>query len=111
KWDPQGAGWRFFLPLGMPLLNQRSLQFFHYPPIRLLETMQDYLNDPVPVRWEELLAANGVAAEAERPLYEAVVDATPIAAPDDQGTQTLPDGTTVHLIPIDYFHEYQKAQV
>ncbi len=111
KWDPQGVGWRFFLPFGMPMLNQRSLQFFHYPPIRLLETMQDYLDDPVPVRWGELLAANGVDKVADQLLHETVVDGAPIAAPDNQGTQTAPDGTTVHLIPIDYFNDYQRAQV
>jgi len=24
QWDPQGVGWRFFLPLGLPMLNQRD---------------------------------------------------------------------------------------
>jgi hypothetical protein len=115
RWDPQKTGqWRFFLPFGLAMVNQRSLQFFHYPPIRLLETMQDYLNDPVPVRWAELLEANGVANDADAWLYETVVDATPIAAPDDQGSKT--NGTPTPdkhwgLIPIQYFTEYQKAQV
>jgi len=126
RWDPSPdvpapgappyAPWRFFLPLGMAMLNQKAVLFFHYPPIRLLETNQDYLNDPVPVRCEELLTANGVAA-ADLPLFNTVMDATPIGAEDDQGSKTLADKTTPVVdaiwgaIPIQYFHEYQRAQV
>jgi hypothetical protein len=121
KWDPSPdpppyRPWRFFMPHGMAMLRQRSLQFFHYPPIRLLETFPDYLNDPVPTRCEELLTANGVPA-ADLPLFNTVVDATPIAAADDQGSKTTdaqgkPVGDpTWGLIPIQSFHAYQKAQV
>ena len=126
RWDPSPdvpapgappyAPWRFFLPLGMAMLNQKALLFFHYPPIRLLETNQDYLDDPVPVRCEELLTANGVAA-ADLPLFNTVMDATPIGAEDDQGSKTLADKTTPVVdpiwgaIPIQYFHDYQRAQV
>jgi hypothetical protein len=126
RWDPSpdvpapGAPpylpWRFFLPLGMAMLNQKALLFFHYPPIRLLETNQDYLDDPVPVRCEELLTANGVTA-SDLPLFNTVMDATPIGAEDDQGSKTLPDKTTPVVdaiwgaIPIQYFHDYQRAQV
>lgn len=112
-WDPQDTGkWRFFLPVGMAMINQRSLQFFHYPPIRLLNTMRDYLNDPVPVRLIELLEANGVASESEAWLYSTVMDGAPIAAPDDQGTIYKPGDskTAVHLIPIQRFNDYQRAQ-
>lgn len=138
KWDPcpdkstpsaPYLPWRFFLPHGMPMLNQKALLFFHYPPIRLLETNQDYLNDPVPVRCEELLAANGVAslspdnlASGDIMLFNTVVDATPIGAEDDQGSKNpkkcAADGcpATAYdkdygLIPIQYFPDYQKAQV
>jgi hypothetical protein len=119
KWDPDPdpepppyRPWRFFLPHGMAMVNQRSLQFFHYPPIRLLETFQDYLYDPVPFRWNELLAANGVTHAADLPLYSTVVDATPIAAEDDQGSKTSTKGDPEWgLIPIQYFANYQKAQV
>lgn len=115
KWNPDptnpGDIWRFFLPLGLPMVNQKSLQFFHYPPIRLLNPMRDYLNDPVPRRWEELLRANGVAAGSEA-LYECVMDATPIAAPDDQGSKQSDQGDkTWGLIPIQDFPDYQKSQV
>jgi hypothetical protein len=111
-WDPQNTGqWRFFLPLGMAMIRQRTLNFFHYPPIRLLNAMRDYLDDPVPVRLIELMEVNGVTGDAEAWLYSTVMDGAPIAAPDDQGTQYIPHKPPVHLIPIAHFHEYQKAQV
>lgn len=114
RWDPEDTGkWRFFLPLGLPMVKQKSLQFFHYPPIRLLDPMQDYLEDPVPVRWEELLMANGLITQAQARLYETVVDATPIAAPDDQGSSKseVAEKFDTGLIPIEYFTEYQKSLV
>ncbi|MBI1374401.1 MAG: hypothetical protein GC159_16915 [Phycisphaera sp.] len=114
-WDPQGTNqWYFFLPMGMAMIHQKSLQFFHYPPVRLLTSMRDYLDDPVPVRWVELLEANGVATEQDAWLYSTVMDGAPIAAPDDQGTIYPPEGQTgqaQHLIPIQHFHDYQLAQV
>lgn len=115
-WDPSPDAepppyrpWRFFLPFGMAMLKQRSLQFFHYPPIRLLEGTQDYLQDPVPARCIELLEANGVPA-SDVYLFNTVVDATPIAAEDDQGSKKGGD-PRFGLIPIQHFHAYQKAQV
>ncbi|MBS4099464.1 MAG: hypothetical protein KGZ83_21890 [Sulfuricella sp.] len=115
RWNPDptnpGDVWRFFLPLGLPMANQRTVQFFHYPPIRLLNPMRDYLNDPVPVRVEEMLRANGVPRGSEA-LYECVMDAAPIAAPDDQGSKKSPKGDPKWgLIPIQDFTAYQKAQV
>jgi hypothetical protein len=116
KWDPSPdpepppyRPWRFFLPHGMAMINQRSLQFFHYPPIRLLETTRDYLDDPVPVRCEELQRASGVAKE-DVLLYNCVVDAAPVAAEDDQGSKKAGDPKW-GLIPIQYFHAYQREQV
>jgi len=136
KWDPCPDGptppyhpWRFFLPHGMAMLNQKAVLFFHYPPIRLLDVNQDYLDDPVPVRCEELLKANGVAslspdnlASGDIMLFNTVMDATPIGAEDDQGSKTAAQcaadkcpatayDPTFGLIPIQYFHDYQKAQV
>lgn len=114
-WDPQNTGqWRFFLSHGMAMLNQQALNFFHYPPSRLLNPMRDYLDDPVPVRLIELMEANGLATEQEAWLYSTVMDGAPIAAPDNQGTQYIgeyPNQQSVHLIPINSFHEYQKSQV
>jgi hypothetical protein len=121
KWDPSPDKpkpgqppyhpWQFFLPHGMAMLNQKALLFFHYPPIRLLTTNQDYLDDPVPVRCTELLTANGVVA-GDLPLFNTVMDATPIGAEDDQGSKKGPGiDKTWGLIPIQSFHDYQKAQV
>lgn len=136
KWDPCPDGptppyhpWRFFLPHGMAMLNQKALLFFHYPPIRLLDVNQDYLDDPVPVRLEELLCANGVSsgnantlAAGDIMLFNTVMDATPIGAEDDQGSKKPTDPNAAAcdascfdpaygLIPIQYFHDYQKAMV
>ena len=114
-WDPQDTGsWRFFLPFGMAMVNQKALNFFHYPPMRLLDAMRDYLDDPVPVRLIELMKANGIETDEEAWLYSTVMDGAPIAAPDDQGTIYKPNGdfsNPVHLIPIQHFHDYQRAQV
>ncbi len=116
-WDPQNTGkWRFFLPYGMSMINLKSLNFFHYPPMRLLDQMRDYLDDPVPFRVIELLEANGVANEQEALLHSTVMDGAPIAAPDNQGTFYYPGAYNpkippVHLLPIDYLHEYQKKMV
>lgn len=118
RWDPSPTldgpkpyrPWRFFLSLGTALAHQRSLQFFHYPPIRLLEESRNYLKDPVPERCEELLRENGVAKQDVH-LYEAIVDAVPIAAEDDQGSKKSDKGTRFGLMPIADFSEYQKAQV
>ncbi len=115
-WDPQRTGkWRFFLPHGMAMLRQTTVNFFHYPPMRLLDTMRDYLDDPVPVRLIEMMIANGVTDEREAWLYSTVMDGAPIAAPDDQGTQYdhvagTKQGKAVHLVPISHFHAYQDAQ-
>ena len=138
KWDPCPNPtppvyhpWTFFLPHGMALVNQKAVLFFHYPPIRLLRFNQDYLDDPVPVRCEELLAANGVPGfiPGQQPtgdilLYNTVMDATPIGAEDNQGSKKptdpgptgAPCASSVYdpaygLIPIQSFPEYQKAMV
>jgi hypothetical protein len=116
-WDPLDRGnWRFFLPLGMAMLNQKAVNFFHYPPMRLLDAMRDYLDDPVPVRLIELMKANGMTSDAEAWLFSTVMDGCPIAAPDDEGTiyysgpklAKTPDA--MHLLPIERFHDYQRAQ-
>ena len=116
-WDPWDRGnWRYFLPIGMAMVRQRMVNFFHYPPMRLLDAMRDYLADPVPVRLIELMYANGVKTEEEAWLYSTVMDGAPIAAPDDEGTIYHPDPAmqrscpAVHLLPIERFHDYQRAQ-
>ena len=111
-WDPLNRGtWRFFLPLGMAMVRQKAVNFFHYPPMRLLDQMRDYLDDPVPVRLIELMRANGIDTLEEAWLYSTVMDGTPIAAPDDEGTIYHPEGWKkgeVHLLPIEKFGVYQE---
>ena len=116
KWDPSPdpppppyRPWRFFLTLGLPMVNHKTLQFFHYPPIRLLEQTRNYLDDPVPVRCFELLEANGISA-SDVGLYSRVVDATPIAAGDSQGSKKAGDPVW-GVIPIQYFADYQRSLV
>jgi len=75
--------WRFFLPLGLALVQQRSVQLLHFPPDYSLPD-QDYLGSKTSQRWESLLQENGVPA-AEVTLYEAIVDIAPIAAPASAG--------------------------
>ncbi len=104
-WDPQNNGWRPMFPMGLPLINQRSAQLFHYPPMNLLDPSRDYLDDAVPTRWAELLQANGMANMSDIVLMERLIDCAPVAAGDDQGTYI-----SQVLTPIDYFKDYQLAQ-
>ena len=81
KWDAKE--WRFFLPLGLSIVNQRSVQLLHFPPDYSLPD-QDYLNSKTSQRWEQLLKLNKVT-EAEATLYESILDIAPIAAPASAG--------------------------
>jgi len=112
-WDPLDTQqWRFFLTLGVGMVNHRSLQFFHYPPIRLLDPLRDSMEDPVTYRCRDLLMANGID-EKETKYYETRINSTPIAAPDDQGTNSSPaaDPTLGGLIPIGYFKKFEKDMI
>ncbi|WP_439135887.1 hypothetical protein [Pseudomaricurvus sp.] len=82
KWDAKE--WRFFLPLGLSIVNQRSVQLLHFPPDYSLPD-QDYLNSKTSQRWEKLLMLNQVAAD-EVTLYESILDVAPIAAPASAGS-------------------------
>ena len=104
-WDPQSNGWRFMPPLGLPLLNQRSAQLFHYPSMNLLNPSQDYPNDAVPPGWAELLQANGMQSMDDIVLYERLIDCAPIAAGGDQGVYI-----SQLLAPTDYFRDYPLTQ-
>ncbi|MEY8214749.1 MAG: hypothetical protein RPR97_09735 [Colwellia sp.] len=112
-WDPDNTKkWRFFLTLGVGIVSHRTLQFFHYPPIRLLDPLRDSMKDPVTERCRDLLEANGVNPK-ETNLYETRINSTPIAAPDDQGTNnsTAADPTLGGLIPIGYFKKFEKDMI
>lgn len=100
KWNPHpnpgDPDWEFFLPHGLPMINFITVQFFHYPPYRLLK-LRSYLDDPVPVRWGELLHAAGAVTEVVN-KYQRFLDACPIAADDSQGA----------YMPVSYFKDYQE---
>lgn len=81
KWNDKE--WRMFLPLGLALVDQRSVQLLHFPPDYSLPE-QNYLGSKTSRRWESLLEENGVPA-AQVTRYEAIVDIAPIAAPADAG--------------------------
>lgn len=112
-WDPMRTNdWRFFMTLGVGLVNHRSLQFFHYPPSRLLNPLRDSMMDPVTLRCRDLLRANGVPVD-ETKFYETRINSTPIAAPDDQGTNSsvAADPVTGGLIPIGYFQDFEIQMI
>lgn len=75
--------WRFFLPLGLAMDNQRSVQLLHFPPDYSLPA-QDYLGSSTSQRWEDLLTLNGVSPK-QVTLYETIIDIAPIAAPAGDG--------------------------
>jgi hypothetical protein len=82
KWNDDE--WRMFLPLGLSIVNQRSVQLLHFPPDYSLPD-QDYLNSKTSQRWEKLLELNSVASE-DVTLYESILDVAPIAAPASAGS-------------------------
>lgn len=76
--------WRFVLPHGLPLVNNKSVQLLHFPPDYVLEDIQDYLKAKTTERWADLLKRNG-ANPAELDKFQAIVDIAPIAAPAGDG--------------------------
>ncbi|MEK7991521.1 MAG: hypothetical protein VSS52_010985 [Thiotrichaceae bacterium] len=95
-WNPmEGFGsasdpsiWDIFMPLGLPLANQKMVMLLHYPPYVSLEE-GDYLNNNTMRRWERMLQSVGVA-ENDISLYESIVDVNPIAAPGSGQSAYLP---------------------
>lgn len=78
-WDPAPgkSPWAFYLPLGLPLVNQKAVMLLNYPPSDAL-CATDYLNNFTMARWETVLRRVGIK---DPPLYETIVDIHPIAAP------------------------------
>lgn len=92
-WNPvgetHGSYWKFYPPLGLPFVNQRTVLLAHYPPYVSLQA-GDYLNNATMARWYRLLRSVG-APEGTEPLYSNTVDANPIAAPGaGQGSYYFP---------------------
>lgn len=81
--------WRFFLPLGMPIVNHKAVTVLHYPPYVAMQHA-DYLKNVTLERWQRLLGCVGIA---EPQLYYNILDVNPIAAP----------GSGQSEYPNDYF--------
>jgi hypothetical protein len=99
KW---AYNWHFFLPLGMPLENRKSVELLHFPPDNSLIQSQDYLKSATTDRWASLLTVNGVPTE-QTPNYQTIIDIAPIAAPASAGKDL--QGL------YGYFTEYQTSMV
>ncbi|MCW5726214.1 hypothetical protein [Parvibaculum sp.] len=82
--------WKFYLPLGLPLTDNKSVQLLHFPPDYVLEHSQDYLAANTTKRWAELLILNGASPD-ETDMFQAIIDIAPISAPASDGK--LLDGT------------------
>lgn len=78
------GNWRFFLPLGLPMANNKTVQLLHFPPDYVLTKTQDYLDANTTRRWAAMLRMNGAAAQ-DVDRYQAIVDIAPIAAPANDG--------------------------
>lgn len=90
-WDPNPgkSPWAFYMPWGLPLVNQDAVMFLDYPPSDSLCT-SDYLNNFTMIRWGEVLKSVGIENPA---LYETIVDAHPIAAPGSGQSGYIPNTT------------------
>lgn len=78
--------WRFFLPVGLAMVNNPTVELLHFPPDYSLTDKQDYLNSATTDRWAMLLAQNGIPAD-KSPAYQAIIDINPIAAPASDGSK------------------------
>ncbi|MDX8450477.1 hypothetical protein [Mesorhizobium captivum] len=76
--------WDFYLPLGLPLAQNKAVQLLHFPPDYVLKEVQDYLQANTTKRWAALLIENGADA-AETDAYQAIVDIAPVSAPASDG--------------------------
>lgn len=72
-----GEPWAFFLPLGLPVVNQKAVTFLNYPPNDSL-CGSNYLSNFTMGRWNRVMQAAGIRNPV---LYDAIADAHPIAAP------------------------------
>ncbi len=89
--DHEVSEWSLFLPLGMPMVNQKAVTLLHYPP-SIAMRHADYLHNVTLQRWQNLLSCVGVS-ESDHWLYDTFVDVNPIAAP----------GSGESEYPNDYF--------
>lgn len=101
-WNPAGnpesaanrqyeSHWAFYLPLGLPMVNQKTVMLLNYPPNDAL-CATDYLNNFTIDRWNWRLETVGIPSP-ETPLYEAILDSHPIAAPGSGQSGYIRDTT------------------
>jgi len=91
----------FYLPVGLPMLQTKSVQLLHYPPYEA-RTYSDYLYSPTNRRWESLLGYNGFPL-SDVTLLERICDAVPLAGPGS-------DATCINQVES-YFLPYGKAML
>lgn len=75
--------WTFFLPWGLAMTQNPTMELLHFPPDYSLTT-QDYLNSATTNRWANLLVINGIDSTVTN-SYQAIIDIAPIAAPSSAG--------------------------
>jgi hypothetical protein len=92
--------WRFLLPLGLPMLNNRSLEVMDFPPLTLVLETQDYLDSATTRRWTSLLGENGIPKN-EYDLYGAILDVVPVAALANDGKRL--DDSGIYSGPFDNY--------
>jgi hypothetical protein len=94
KWQD---GWTFFLPWGLDMVDNPTLELLHFPPDYSL-TGQDYLNAKTTERWGALLEYMYVPARNVN-SYQAIVDIAPIAADSNAGSQITNAGVYGYYMP------------
>ena len=81
------SGWKFLMPLGMAIENNKTLEIMDFPPNTLI-TNRDYLNSKTTDRWFAMLEENGVPSSGVQ-SFTAILDIAPIAAPANDGPALL----------------------
>lgn len=94
-WDPTPgkSPWAFYLPLGLPLVNQKAVMLLNYPPSDAL-CSGDYLSNFTMARWKTVLQRVGIVDPL---LYENIVDVHPIAAPGSGQSGSIAQTTSYFL--------------
>lgn len=83
--DSAPKTWEFLLPFGLAMVNVKSIQLLHFPPLETF-TYKDYLYSPTNRRWECLLNQNDFNS-INNTSVERIIDIAPIAAPGGAGKE------------------------
>lgn len=97
--------WRFFLPLGMPILNHKAVTLLHYPPYVAMQHA-DYLKNVTLQRWQRLLGCVGIQ---DPRLYYNILDVNPIAAPGSGQSEYPNDYFPIMLASVFFDNEKTKS--